>query len=1206
MADMNKQMAEFAKEMWENYIKPKFQAEFPDNVTYYMATVVSNDGNNKVTIKRPFDEAYQVSCLEDMAGLVAGDTVLVLRFGNGTNNANHIVFGRGNGNANYTAVAASEEASAATASAAQAARAASDAQQSATEAQESAVIANRAANNALIGLSTVEGVVDTINWFSDHKKASTDTTVQEGKTYYIYDESTGTLTAATPDGSENPSQEGWYELDEAISNYVASHVATTNDGLYVVGESNGWRILVSSGAGTFTPGIFLIDPNGNIAQATTANGISFDDGRPFYIGDNDASIVFDGNGHIAISGSGVTIGGTKTISEVLSELGASIKTIEYGVGTSSSSHSDITSWSTASPEWTPGKYIWQRTSTNGLTYTYTCIQGAAGVNAYSYSLNTSNYVVVKTESGAFNPTTITFSATLHDGSSAPTSYSGRFKIETYDGSTWTQRYPSSGSGTDQSSIAYAVPTNITITTIRCSLYLAGGALTDDRLLDQQSIPVITDTASGNPGEDAYTVILTNENHTFAGSTTAALAASTESNVITYKGAAQVGATIGTITGQPTGMTTSISNNGTTSAKFTVSVTTSMTTKNGVLTVPVTVDSKTFQMKFSYSLALAGETGEPGEDGKMLYATSATAAGTAAKVATLTSGSLTLLTGATVAVTFTNANTAANATLNISGTGAKTIRAAGGNLTASSAYNWTAGATVTFVYDGTYWQMDGTASLSKANTAQTTATNAASAASTAQTTANTAQTTATNAASAAATAQTTANNAQTAATEAAKVATNYITTIGSNGITVTGNNATANVQISNKVRVQADSTHFTDVQSDGMRVYAGSSSVPVARFLASGSRIASDNTHYTEFGSNSVTVYGGTDSPTILLQSYPVTDSQATTSMAKIALFNSGRTRELIGLWTNKITASGNTFESPGIAINAYDTGSAAVLINTGRLSDGSTAGGNLTINGLGTSNAAIDLLPDITTVSGTQRAGGMLRVHYGTSMLSLAARLRTYGQNSSPSLEFYNTSGTLQSWYGTNEAYLYRTSDFAGYVAHGKSTAHRYSFEWSTIGSYNFLRFFVDATEAYRLQQQSYSDERVKKDIEPIQSDYKDAVGAVDITQFRYDFKEGPLKNADGILFGVIAQDLIEELDDKGISYTDTPLVSDMGEDDESLYSVNYTQFLLARIAHDEDRIQKLEEQNRKLEKQNKALEERLSVLEDIMLTNLIRDIDET
>ena len=98
MSDINKQMAEFAKELWENYIKPKVGIEFSDTVSYYMATVVSNDGYNRVTIKRPFDDAYQVSCLDDMAGLEAGDTVLVLRFGSGTNNANHIVFGKGNGN----------------------------------------------------------------------------------------------------------------------------------------------------------------------------------------------------------------------------------------------------------------------------------------------------------------------------------------------------------------------------------------------------------------------------------------------------------------------------------------------------------------------------------------------------------------------------------------------------------------------------------------------------------------------------------------------------------------------------------------------------------------------------------------------------------------------------------------------------------------------------------------------------------------------------------------------------------------------------------------------------------------------------------------------------------------------------------------------------------------------------------------------------
>lgn len=233
------------------------------------------------------------------------------------------------------------------------------------------------ANNALAGLGTLESVIDTVNWFAEHKKASADISVNPSKTYYIYDASTGTLSAVTPEGTENPSQEGWYELDEAISNYVASHVAQTDDGLYVVNFADGWKVLVSSGSGDYTAGIFLIDPTGGIAQATTANGITFNEGKPFYIGDEDAFIVFDGNGHIRIGGNGTTIG-ERSLSAILDELGASIKTIEYGVGSSPSSHSDISSWSTNTPSWTPGTYIWMRTTTNGLTYTYTCIQGAKG------------------------------------------------------------------------------------------------------------------------------------------------------------------------------------------------------------------------------------------------------------------------------------------------------------------------------------------------------------------------------------------------------------------------------------------------------------------------------------------------------------------------------------------------------------------------------------------------------------------------------------------------------------------------------------------------------------------------------------------------------------------------------------------------------------------------------------------------------------
>ena len=255
---------------------------------------------------------------------------------------------------------------------------ADDAHTAATNAYNEAERATGYANNALAGLGTLESVIDTVDWFATHKKASTDATVNPNKTYYIYDSVTGTLSKVEPEGTENPSQEGWYELDEAITNYVASHIAQTDDGLYVVGLANGWKILISSGGGNYTPGIYIIDPTGGISQATTANGITFDNSKPFYIGDDNASIIFDGNGHISINGNGITIGSNKTLTQVLAELGASIKTVEYGIGSSQSSHSDITTWSTDTPQWTSGSYVWMRTTTNGLNYTYTCIQGAKG------------------------------------------------------------------------------------------------------------------------------------------------------------------------------------------------------------------------------------------------------------------------------------------------------------------------------------------------------------------------------------------------------------------------------------------------------------------------------------------------------------------------------------------------------------------------------------------------------------------------------------------------------------------------------------------------------------------------------------------------------------------------------------------------------------------------------------------------------------
>lgn len=88
--------------------------------------------------------------------------------------------------------------------------------------------------------------------------------------------------------------------------------------------------------------------------------------------------------------------------------------------------------------------------------------------------------------------------------------------------------------------------------------------------------------------------------------------------------------------------------------------------------------------------------------KAVYATCGTAAGTKAKVATCANFSL--YTGATVAVKFTYANTHATPTLNVNSTGAKAIRSYTGAALAAGEYKWKAGATLQFVYDGSYWRL----------------------------------------------------------------------------------------------------------------------------------------------------------------------------------------------------------------------------------------------------------------------------------------------------------------------------------------------------------------------------------------------------------------------------------------------------------------------------------------------------------------------
>lgn len=264
------------------------------------------------------------------------------------------------------------------------------------------------------------------------------------------------------------------------------------------------------------------------------------------------------------------------------------------------------------------RYTVLSVSTDGTTVFAGNRQGFAST---VYQLIVSPVTVIKDKNGVYSPYYVTLTAKSKTGTNTMGNYQGRFKIETTtDNENWETQYTST---LNESTVELDFSELDDIVALRCSLYASGGTST---LLDQQVISVVTDGVDGN---DAYTVILTNENHTFAGNTTSAIASEIECNIIAYKGTTQIAATIGTITGQPTGMTTSLLNNETVNAAFRVSVTSSMVTKNGVLNVPITVDNKVFTKKFTYGLTLDGEDGKDG--GRWYSGTSITGTSTTATV-----------------------------------------------------------------------------------------------------------------------------------------------------------------------------------------------------------------------------------------------------------------------------------------------------------------------------------------------------------------------------------------------------------------------------------------------------------------------------------------------------------------------------------------------------------------------------------------------
>lgn len=170
------------------------------------------------------------------------------------------------------------------------------------------------------------------------------------------------------------------------------------------------------------------------------------------------------------------------------------------------------------------------------------------------------------------------------------------------------------------------------------------ASTVDNISDTVTIKKVVLPNNG----DTIIISQTNENHTFPGTETSAIAGSTTSEFEVFKNGVNIPCTIGTITGQVTGLTTSLNNNGTVDAGFTVTVTTALVAQGGTLQIPLTVDGLPYTKTFSWSVSRGGK----GESAKLIHLQSSSQ-----WVTQPSSG------GATTPSTVTVTGTAQNTTIN---------------------------------------------------------------------------------------------------------------------------------------------------------------------------------------------------------------------------------------------------------------------------------------------------------------------------------------------------------------------------------------------------------------------------------------------------------------------------------------------------------------------------------------------------------------
>lgn len=269
--------------------------------------------------------------------------------------------------------------------------------------------------------------------------------------------------------------------------------------------------------------------------------------------------------------------------------------------------------------------------------------------------------------------------------------------------------------------------------------------------------------------------------------------------------------------------------------------------------------------------------------------------------------------------------------------------------------------------------------------------------------------------------------------------------------------------------------------------------------------------------------------------------------------------------------TGTTITGKNIVGGTIDIGNGVFVVdNDGKVtaSNFNMSGGSIALNG-NLSNSTIDL-------TATDNSGN----NYELWMNGAVLRIVKNGENL---ITLYGATGSIgaQTMYAQEiGSDKFRETD-RGYAMCGDATGHTYHCAWNGSA----LSFQVDATWVW-----SSSDKRLKKNIKAINQDYIDAVGSVDLFQYnlnRQGYSDKPL------YFGAMAQDIIENLKDKGHVDENLDMIFQnkaTSDDDTLYYGMNYEQFLILRLAGDEQKIDKMQKHIDELEDKFSRLCQKLGI----------------